>query len=249
MDPHPLANLFKRSNYVDPIASELSALDYLYGVLLEMRESENCEEEIYEVIHEGSLDEKHDCNGFTINSISDNHAKNMQNPKLGDASFAMSTTCCNDHDWGDDFSYDLENLFKPHDEYDICNNIESGFGEVMTLVDDNPTIFEERQLCMHVDHEKNILCDSYIVEFEYDPTCNYYERGKYGGRNFHITKSPLVMLRLLLSLSSSLHMVTIGCLDNLFSYKMPMHRKYVRLRCDFHMLYDALVVLQFLSFV
>ena len=42
-------------------------------------------------------------------------ANNMQNPKLGDASFAMSTTCCND--WGDS-SYDLENLFKPHDEYE-----------------------------------------------------------------------------------------------------------------------------------
>ena len=25
----------------------------------------------------------------------------MQNPKLGDASFAMSATYCNDHDWGD----------------------------------------------------------------------------------------------------------------------------------------------------
>ena len=31
----------------------------------------------------------------------------MQNPKLGDANFAMSSTCCNDHDWGDS-SYDLE---------------------------------------------------------------------------------------------------------------------------------------------
>ena len=102
---------------------------------------------------------------------------------------------------------------------------------------------------MHVDHEKNILWDSYTVEFEYDPTCNFYERGKYCGRNFHVTKSPLVMLRLILSLSSSLHMVTIGCLHNMFSYKMTMHRKYVRLRCDFHMLYDALVVLQFLSFM
>ena len=61
-----------------------------------------------------------------INSINVNCAKNMQNPKLGDASFAMSTTCCNDHDWGDS-SYDLENLFKPHAEY-VCNNIESGFG-------------------------------------------------------------------------------------------------------------------------
>ena len=87
---------------------------------------------------------------------------------------------------------------------------------------------------MHLDHEKNILCDSYIVEFEYDPTCN--ERGKYCYRNFHVTKSPLVMLRFLLFLSSSLYMAAIGCLDNLFSYKMPMHRKYVRLRCDFHML-------------
>ena len=103
MDPHPLANLFKRSNYVDPIASELSALDFLYGVLLEMRESKNRDEEIYEVIHEGSFNEKHDWNGFTINPISVNHAKNMQNPKLGDASFALSTTCCNDHDWGNDF--------------------------------------------------------------------------------------------------------------------------------------------------
>ena len=42
----------------------------------------------------------------------------MQNPKLGDASFSMSTTCWHDHDWGDS-SYDLENLFKPHDEYEI----------------------------------------------------------------------------------------------------------------------------------
>lgn len=157
MDPHPLANLFKRPIYVERIASELRALDYLCGVLLEMRESESRDEEIHEVIHGGSLNEKHDCNDFTINHISVNHAKNKQNPKLGDASLAMSPTCCNNHDWGDDLSCDLENLFKPHDEYDICNNTESGIGEVMTLVDDNPTIFEERQLCMHVDHEKNIL--------------------------------------------------------------------------------------------
>src|SRR3990170_8166635 len=140
MDAHPLANLFKRSNYDEPIASELCALDYLYEVLLEICEYENCDEvlkeEIYEVIHDSSLDEKHDCNSSTINSINVSCANDMQNPKLGDANFAMSTTCCNDHDWGDSF-YDLENLFKPHDEYEIdnnvCNNIESGFGRVSTL--------------------------------------------------------------------------------------------------------------------
>ena len=161
MDPHPLANLFKRSNYVEPIASELSALDYLYEVLLEIRESENCDEvlkeQIYEVIRDSSLNEKHDCNNFTIISINVNCANNMQNPKLGDACFVMSATYCNDHDWGHNVSYDLENLFKPHDEY-VCDNIESGLGRVSTLAKNNPTILEECQLCMHVDHkEKNYM--------------------------------------------------------------------------------------------
>ena len=192
----------------------------------------------------------------------------MKNPKLGDASFAMSTICWNDHDWGDS-SYDLENLFKPNDEYEIdnnvCNNIESGFGrvstldptylenvqsceffdksgfgEVMTLVNVNPTILEECQLRMHVG---NILCDSYFFEFAYDPTCNYYERGKYGCRNFHVTKLPLVMLRLLSFLSAALHMLVFACLDNLFAYKIPKNRKYVRLKCVCHMYYYALFVL------
>jgi hypothetical protein len=142
------------------------------------------------------LNENHDCNDVIIDSINVNCVNDMQNPKLGDANFAMSTTYCNDLDWGDNVSYDLENLFEPHDEYDIdnaCNTIESGFGrvstignndpttleyyqsfeffdksgfgEVMTLVNDNPTILEERQLFMHVDHDEKILYDSYIVEF------------------------------------------------------------------------------------
>ena len=224
MDPHLLANLFKISIHDEPISSELSALDYLYEVLLEIYESENCDEvlneEIYEVIHDSSLNENHDCNNFTINYINVNCANNMQNPKLGDACFVMSATYCNDHDWGDNVSYDLENLFKPHDEY-VWDNIESGFGRVSTLAKNNPTylesvqsyeifdesgfgkvmtlfddptIFEECQLCMHVDHKEKIIYDSYIIEF--DPTYNYYERGKYGCRNFHVIKFHLVVLRL-----------------------------------------------------
>ena len=77
----------------------------------------------------------------------------------------------------------------------------------------------------------------------------YYERGKYGCRNSHVTKLPLVMLRLLLFLSAFLHMLVFACYDNLFFYKMPMHRKYVTLRCVCHVFYDALFVLQFLSFM
>ena len=113
----------------------------------------------------------------------------------------------------------------------------------MTLVNVNPTILEECQLGMYVDHVENMFCDSYFVEFAYDPTCNYYERGKYGRRNFYLIKLPLVMLRLLSSLSHSLHMLVFVFLANLFAYNMPMHRKYVRLRCVYHVFYDALFVL------
>ena len=78
----------------------------------------------------------------------------MQNLKLGDASFAMTTICCNDHDWGD-CSY-LENLFKPHDEYEIdnnvCNNIESGFGRVSTL---DPTVGERSNFKKNPTHTQD----------------------------------------------------------------------------------------------
>ena len=111
----------------------------------------------------------------------------------------------------------------------------------------NPTILEECQLCMHVDRVENILCDSYFIEFAYDPTCNYYEKGKYDCRNFHVTKFPLIMLKLLLFLSFSLHMLVLVCLDYLFAYNMPMLRKYVILRCVLHVFHDALFTLQFLS--
>ena len=127
--------------------------------------------------------------------------------------------------------------------------IEVGFGEVMTLVNFDPTILEECQLCTLVDRVKNMFCDIYIVKFDYDPTCNYYDRGKYGYRNFHVAKLPLVMLRLLLFCSASLHMLVFACLDNLFAYNIPMHRKYVRLICVCHVFHDALFMFQFLSFM
>ena len=101
----------------------------------------------------------------------------------------------------------------------------------MTLFYDNLTISEECQLCLHVDHEDKILCDSYIVEFDYDPTCNYHERHKYGYRNLGVTKLTLFMIKLLMLHSSSLHMIGVACSNNLFIYNVFMHRKWVRLKC------------------
>ena len=95
---------------------------------------------------------------------------------------------------------------------------------------------------------KRMFYDSYIVEFDYDPTCNYFERGKYGYRNFHVTQLPLFVLELSMFHSSSLHMLNIACYNNLFTHKMPMHRKYVRLKCVCYMLYDALFCASILDF-
>ena len=53
----------------------------------------------------------------------------------------MTTTYCNDHDWGDNASYDLSNLINTLDEYDI----KSGFGRVSTLGKKNPTYLESVQ--------------------------------------------------------------------------------------------------------
>ena len=112
----------------------------------------------------------------------------------------------------------------------------------MTLVDVNPTILEDHKTFMHVDREEKILYDSYIIEFDNDPTYNYYERGKYGCRNIHVIKFPLIMLRLSMFYSSPLRMLDISCLDKFFSYKIPMHRKNVRLKCVCYMFHDALFV-------
>ena len=100
----------------------------------------------------------------------------------------------------------------------------------MTLVNVNPTILEECQLCMHVDRVENMLCDSYFLEFDHDPTCNYYERGKYGCRNLHGTKTPLYMLKILKLLLFYLLMLVTLFFMNLFVYKIPFHRKWVRLK-------------------
>jgi hypothetical protein len=142
-----------------------------------------------------------------------------------------------------------------------CTTNENGIGEVLTLssspisfdIDQsscykivtcgfesfNPTICELDKIYVFVDHEKHALCDSYIVEFIHDATENYYERGKYGCRNFHGAKTPLYMLKILKLLLFYLPMLVTLFFMNLFVYKFPLHRKWVRLKCVLNLLLDA----------
>ena len=54
---------------------------------------------------------------------------------------------------------------------------------------------ESNKNSMFVDHEKNALCDGYIVEL--DATGNYYEGGTYACRNCNNIKFPLYVLKML----------------------------------------------------
>ena len=95
----------------------------------------------------------------------------------------------------------------------------------------NPTIFELGKNHLFVDHEKHALCDGYIVEFIHDATENYYERGEYGCRNFYGIKTPLYMLKVLKLFLLHLPALVALYLNDLFYWKIPMHRKWVRLKC------------------
>ena len=105
---------------------------------------------------------------------------------------------------------------------------------------------ESKKISMLVDHEKNALCDSYIVEFIHDPTQNYYERGTYAFTYCNNIKFHLYVLNILKLSLFYLPMQVDCCSHKLFAHKIPMHRKMVRLKCASHMLHDALFVFQFL---
>ena len=87
---------------------------------------------------------------------------------------------------------------------------------------------ESNKISMLVDHEKNALCDGYIIEFIHDATQNYYEGGTYACRNCNNIKFPLFMLKVLKSCLLCLPMLVDSCSHKLFAHKIPMHRKWVR---------------------
>ena len=57
--------------------------------------------------------------------------------------------------------------------------------------------FASKNTFLHVDHDNNDSCDSYIVEFIHDTTKNYYERGTHAYRYVNNSKVPLFMLKIL----------------------------------------------------
>ena len=85
---------------------------------------------------------------------------------------------------------------------------------------------ESRKIYMLVDHEKNALCDGYIVKLIHDATVSYYEGGIYACRSCNNTKFPLCVLKVLKLYLFCLPMLVDSCSHKLFAHKIPMHRKW-----------------------
>ena len=67
-----------------------------------------------------------------------------------------------------------------------------------TTIHENKLAYvESNKISMLMNHEKNALRDSYIVEFIHDSTENYYEGGTYAFTYLNNINFPLFMLNFL----------------------------------------------------
>jgi hypothetical protein len=98
---------------------------------------------------------------------------------------------------------------------------------------------------MHVAHERDVLCDSYVSSIN-DATESYYERGKHGLMDLNNIKFPLFILQILKWHLFYLSMFATIYLVDLFSYKIPMHRNWFRFKCVSYLLFNALSCFKFL---
>ena len=96
-----------------------------------------------------------------------------------------------------------EKVYYDHDMPPIYDDYNDGYGSF------TPTITNEKDFTyvesnnnntfMHVNHDKNTLYDTYVVQFVHDGTEIYYERGKHVSKYLNNIKFPLFMLKLLKS--------------------------------------------------
>ena len=106
-----------------------------------------------------------------------------------------------------------------------------------TLASNDSTISEE----VPIEYENKVAI--------HDATENYYEGGIHACRSCNNIKFPLYVLKVLKLCLFYLPMQVDSCSHKLFAHKIPMHRKWVRLKCASHILHDALFMFQFLSFM
>jgi hypothetical protein len=98
---------------------------------------------------------------------------------------------------------------------------------------------------MHMAHDKNVLCDSYMVNSIHGATESYYERGKHGLMDINNIKFPLFLLEFLKLHLFYLPMLVALCFHDLSLSKTLFHRKWFRFKFVSYLLFDALSCFKF----
>jgi hypothetical protein len=181
----------------------------------------------------------------------------------------MLVTYSSDHDWEKHSTFDTENLYgtnSKNDEVNNCCTISaihiSSNDDVFTtkhtpedsyFVEFAPTTIAKNDYVhvgsinsfMHMAHDKNVLCDSYIVNSIHDVTESYYERGKHSFMHLNNIKFPLFMLKFLKLHLFCLPMLVALCFHDLFFYETLFHSKWFRFKFVSYFLFDALSCFKF----
>ena len=134
----------------------LSHTLHLFNIFREYDGKDNCaqvlEEEIYKMFGTKYLNDEHDCNVFSMNSLNIHDANDMQSHKLGEAMFDEDDIFC-PPSFDEQIYYD-ESMPPIYDDYID----ESGFWEVMTLFSNDSTISKE----VPIDYENKVaIYDDY----------------------------------------------------------------------------------------
>ena len=162
----------------------LSQTLHLFNIFHEYDGKENCaqliEEEFNKMFGIKSLNDEHDCNVVSMNSLNIHDANDMQSHKLGEAMFDEYDIFCppsfdeqiyfddsmppiyddyiNESGFGRVSTLESSDLAILEDVESYCDNYESGFGEVVTLFSDDSTISEE----VPIDYENKVaIYDDY----------------------------------------------------------------------------------------
>src|SRR3954467_4279938 len=164
---------------------------HLFNVFRENKDSDNCakvlEEECIKMFGTKSLNDEHDCNAVSMNSLNIHDANDMQSHKLGEAMFDEDDIFC-PPSFDEQIYYDerMPPIYDDYcdDTYAINNNdnhetchLDLNFqSHDSYFVEFAPTIIHEKKfayvvsnkISMLVDHEKNTLGAGYIVELIHD---------------------------------------------------------------------------------
>ena len=157
---------------------------HLFNVFCENKDFDNCaqvlEEECIRMFGTKYLNEEHDCNVVSMNSLNIHDANDMQSHKLGDAMFdeddIFSPPSFDEKIYYDDYCDDIYDI-KSNGIHETCQhdfNAQIDYVNKVShdsyFVEFAPTTIHEKKFAyvesnknsMLVDHEKNALCDGYI---------------------------------------------------------------------------------------